>query len=115
MLTDGDEAGIKYASSARSLLKGEREQDRLTQLPAADIEHYLYHNGFEAVFRREAGVGGRSSLNASRIINKAIHHRSKPGMALAVVEEAERLGPGHIPVVIRQLFKRLVAQARGQG
>ncbi|MFG0833510.1 ATP-dependent endonuclease [Aeromonas bivalvium] len=115
LLTDGDEAGAKYASSARSLLKGEREQERLTQLPAADIEHYLYRNGFEAVYRREAGVGGRSSLSASRIINKAIHHRSKPGMALAVVEEAERLGREHIPLVIRQMFKRVVAQARGQG
>jgi putative ATP-dependent endonuclease of OLD family len=115
LLTDGDEAGIKYATSARALLKGERERDRLTQLPAADIEHYLYHNGFEAVFRREAGVGGRSTLNAGRIINKAIHHRSKPGMALAVVEEAERLGGEHIPPVIRQMFAKVVALARGQG
>nr|WP_045525187.1 ATP-dependent endonuclease [Aeromonas hydrophila] len=115
LLTDGDEAGVKYATSARSLLKGERERDRLTQLPAADIEHYLYHNGFEAVFRREAGVGGRSTLNAGRIINKAIHHRSKPGMALAVVEEAERLGGEHIPPVLRQMFARVVALARGQG
>lgn len=115
LLTDGDEAGAKYASSARSLLKGERERDRITQLPAPDIEHYLYHNGFEAVFRREAGVGGRSTLSAGRIIAKAIHHRSKPGMALAVVEEAERLGGDHIPPVIRQMFARVVALARGQG
>ena len=114
LLTDGDEAGAKYASSARSLLKGERERDRLTQLPAADIEHYLYQNGFEGVFRREAGVGGRSTLNAGRIIAKAIHHRSKPGMALAVVEEAERLGSEHIPPVLKQMFARVVALARGQ-
>ena len=114
LLTDGDEAGAKYASSARSLLKGERERDRLTQLPAADIEHYLYQNGFEGVFRREAGVGGRSTLNAGRIIAKAIHHRSKPGMALAVVEEAERLGSEHIPPVLKQMFARVIALARGQ-
>ncbi|MFV3354078.1 ATP-dependent endonuclease [Aeromonas veronii] len=115
LLTDGDEAGLKYATSARGQLKGERERDRLTQLPAADIEHYLYHNGFEAVFRREAGVGGRAMRSASHIINKAIHHRSKAGMALAVVEEAERLGAEHIPPVIRQMFARVVALARGQG
>ena len=114
LLTDGDEAGAKYASSARSLLKGERERDRLTQLPSADIEHYLYQNGFEAVFRREAGVGGRSTLNAGRIISKAIHHRSKPGLALAVVEEAERLGSEHIPPMLKQMFARVVALARGQ-
>ena len=52
--------------------------------------------------------------SASHIINKAIHHRSKPGMALAVVEEAERLGAEHIPPVIRQMFARVVALARGQ-
>ncbi|MGL5496193.1 MAG: DUF2813 domain-containing protein, partial [Aeromonas sobria] len=115
LLTDGDEAGLKYAASARSLLKGDRERDRLTQLPAADIEHYLYHNGFEAVFRREAGVGGRTMWSARHIINKAIHKRSKPGMALAVVEEAERLGGEHIPPVIRQMFAKVVALARGQG
>ncbi|RQM46224.1 ATP-dependent endonuclease, partial [Aeromonas caviae] len=64
--------------------------------------------------RREAGVGGRSTLNAGRIIAKAIHHRSKPGMALAVVEEAERLGSEHIPPVLKQMFARVVALARGQ-
>ncbi|MGL5040450.1 MAG: ATP-dependent endonuclease [Aeromonas sp.] len=115
LLTDGDEAGLKYAASARTLLKGDRERDRLTQLPSCDIEHYLYHNGFEAVFRREAGVGGRTMWSARHIINKAIHKRSKPGLALAVVEEAERLGSEHIPLVIRQMFTKVVALARGQG
>lgn len=67
------------------------------------------------MFRREAGVGGRTMLSASHIISKAIHKRSKPGMALAVVEEAERLGADHIPPVLRQMFSRVVALARGQG
>lgn len=115
LLTDGDDAGVKYAISAKALLKGERERDRLTQLPAADIEHYLFHNGFEGVYRREAGVGGRAMWSASYIISKAIHKRSKPGMALAVVEEAERLGGEHIPPVLRQMFARVVALARSQG
>jgi putative ATP-dependent endonuclease of OLD family len=35
-------------------------------------------------------------------------------MALAVVEEAERLGGEHIPPVLRQMFARVVALARGQ-
>ncbi|ENY70868.1 DUF2813 domain-containing protein [Aeromonas diversa] len=115
LLADGDEAGVKYANSVRGLLKGERERDRLTLLPAADIEHYLYQHGFEHVYRREAGVGEKTPLSAGRIIDKAIHHRSKPGMALAVVEEAERLGAEQIPHVLRQMFAKVVAMARGQG
>ncbi|ALP41070.1 DUF2813 domain-containing protein [Aeromonas schubertii] len=112
LLADGDEAGVKYANSVRGQLKGERERDRLTLLPAADIEHYLYQHGFESVYRREAGVGDKTPLSTGRIIDKAIHHRSKPGMALAVVEEAERLG--EIPPVLRQMFAKVVAMARGQ-
>lgn len=115
LLADGDEAGVKYANSVRSQLKGERERERLTVLPAADIEHFLYQHGFEQVYRREAGVGERTPLSASRIIDKAIHHRSKPGMALAVVEEAERLGEDQIPALLRHMFARIVAFARGQG
>ncbi|MDO2947694.1 DUF2813 domain-containing protein [Aeromonas simiae] len=115
LLADGDEAGVKYANSVRSQLKGDRERDRLTLLPAADIEHYLFQHGFASVYRREAGVGERTPLSAGRIIDKAIHHRSKPGMALAVVEEAERLGAEHIPPMLRQMFARVVAMARGQG
>ena len=60
-------------------------------------------------------MGGRTMWSARHIINKAIHKRSKPGMALAVVEEAERLGGEHIPPVIRQMFAKVVALARGQG
>ena len=96
LLADGDPAGVKYVEGARSQLRGEREQDRLTLLPAQDIEHFLFENGFEEVFRKEAGVGPHQQLSPSRIIDKAVNRRSKPGMALAVVEAAEHLGPDSI-------------------
>lgn len=50
LLADGDQAGNKYASSVRTLLRGESEHDRLTLLPARDIEHFLFQNGFAHVF-----------------------------------------------------------------
>ncbi|EOD53205.1 hypothetical protein, partial [Aeromonas molluscorum] len=47
---------------------------------------------------------------------RRVHHRSKPGMARGRGGRRRSVwAVTHIPVVIRQLFKRLVAQARGQG
>ena len=115
LLADGDEAGAKYITGARSLLHGDRERERLTGLHERDIEHFLFMNGFESVFRREAKIGPRQSCSPHKIIDKAIRQRSKPGLALAVVEEAESLGPESIPPLLRQMFARIVALARGQG
>jgi len=114
LLADGDEAGAKYLTGARSLLHGDRERERLTGLPERDIEHFLFMNGFAAVFRREAKIGPRQSCSPHKIIDKAIRHRSKPGLALAVVEAAESLGADSIPPLLRQMFARVVALARSQ-
>lgn len=115
LLADGDQAGNKYASSVRSQLKGDHERDRLTLLPAKDIEHFLYHHGFEAVYRQEAGVTPHQMLPPSKIIERAVSRRSKPGLALAVVEAAERGGIDQMPHTLRQMFSRVIALARRQG
>lgn len=115
LLADGDQAGSKYASSVRSQLKGDHERDRLTLLPAKDIEHFLYHHGFEAVYRQEAGVTPHQMLPPSKIIERAVSRRSKPGLALAVVEAAERGGVDQMPHTLRQMFSRVIALARRQG
>lgn len=114
LMADGDQAGAKYLTGARALLHGDRERERLTGLNERDIEHFLFVNGFESVFRREAKIGPRQSCSPHKIIDKAIRHRSKPGLALAVVEEAESLGPESIPPLLRQMFARVVALARSQ-
>ena len=115
LLADGDQAGSKYASSVRSQLKGDHERDRLTLLPAKDIEHFLYHHGFEAVYRQEAGVTPHQMLPPTKIIERAVSRRSKPGLALAVVEAAERGGIDQMPHTLRQMFSRVIALARRQG
>ncbi|MGR7921407.1 DUF2813 domain-containing protein [Zobellella denitrificans] len=114
LLTDGDEAGQKYAQGVRSMLRGERETDHLTVLPRSDIEHYLFYNGLEPVFRQEAQIHDKHTP-ASRIIERALSRRSKPGMALAVVEAIELQGPQLVPVELRRMFARIVAIARRQG
>ena len=54
VLVDGDEAGKKYASIVRGLLNnnGEEERAHLTTLPAMDMEHFMYRQGFADVFHR---------------------------------------------------------------
>ncbi len=118
LLADGDEAGSKYASGVRSQLRGDDERERLTLLPAKDIEHFLFHHGFDEVYRREAGNNRNNRnpwLSATKLIDRAISHRSKPGMALAIVEEAERRGQEAIPLLLRQMFSKILALARSQG
>lgn len=113
LLTDGDEAGQKYAQGVRSMLRGEREEDHLTVLPRIDIEHYLFDNGLESVFRDQAQIHDKHTPT-SRIIERALSRRSKPGMALAVVEAIELQGVQLVPRELRRMFARMVANARRQ-
>ena len=115
LLADGDQAGNKYASSVRTLLRGESEHDRLTLLPARDIEHFLFQNGFAHVFRHEAHVGKNPWLSNSKIIERAVNRLSKPGMALAIVEDTEERGVEAIPPLLRQMFSKILMLARTQG
>lgn len=45
-------SGEKYAATVRSLLNNDREEERehLTALPALDMEHFMYRQGFADVF-----------------------------------------------------------------
>lgn len=114
LMADGDAAGIKYIQGARRLIHSEVEsKGHLTLLPERDIEHFLFKNGFEAVFRQEAHLQDNHQP-ISKIIERAISHRSKPGMALAVLEEAYRKGADSVPTLLKDMFYRVVSTARVQ-
>lgn len=114
VLTDGDDAGKKYAATARSMSAGEQEGDRLTQLPARDMEHFLYKQGFDQVYHRVAHLPDNVPMNLRRIIAKAIQRSSKPELAIAVAMDAAERGTASIPPVLRQMFARVMGLARGQ-
>lgn len=115
VLTDGDEAGKKYAATARSQLQPhEQESDHLTQFPAPDIEHFLYKQGFSDVYHQMAHLPLNVPMNARRIITKAIHHSSKPELAIAVAMAAAERGPQAIPPLLDQLFGCVMWLARGR-
>lgn len=116
MLADGDEAGVRYVQGARRLMAEEHQQSgsNLTLLPSRDIEHFLFTHGFEHIYRREAGHVDPRHIPVSKIIERAVSRRSKPGMALAVIEEAMTLGVDSVPALLQNMFNRVVALARKQ-
>jgi len=119
LLTDGDEAGRGYAACARAQLKGRPVEDCLTILEDRDIEHCLYYNGYEGLYQRLAGAGAqnpkgrRGRERASHTIQRAIHARSKPGLALAVLEAANQPGAPGVPPPLRRLIETAIRLARG--
>ncbi len=116
VLVDGDDAGKKYAATVRGLLNGDREEERdhLTLLPALDMEHFMYRQGFADVFHRVAMLPLNVPMNTRRVITKAIHRSSKPDLAIEVASEAGRRGVESIPVLLRKMFSRVLWLARGR-
>ena len=56
----------------------------LTELPARDMEHFMYREGFDDVYHRVAQLPANVPMNAHRVITKAIHRASKPDLAIEV-------------------------------
>ena len=116
VLVDGDEAGKKYAATVRSLLNNDREAERehLTALPALDMEHFMYRQGFSDVFHRMAQIPENVPMNLRKIISKAIHRSSKPDLAIEVAMEAGRRGVDSVPTLLKKMFSRVLWLARGR-
>ena len=116
VLVDGDEAGKKYASTVRSLLNNEQEEERdhLTSLPALDMEHFMYRQGFDDVYHRVAQIPDNVPMNMRRVITKAIHRSSKPDLAIEVAMEAGRRGVDAVPTLLKKMFSRVLWLARGR-
>lgn len=115
VLTDGDDAGKKYASTTRSqLLRNEAEEDYLTQLPAPDMEHFLYRAGFSDIYHQAAHLPLNVPMNTRRIISKAIQRSSKPELAIAVALAAAERGSQAIPALFSTMFARVIWLARGK-
>lgn len=116
VLVDGDEAGKKYAATVLGLLNNDREleRDHLTRLPAMDMEHFMYRQGFDDVYHRVAQIPDNVPMNMRRVITKAIHRSSKPDLAIEVAMEAGRRGVDAVPTLLKKMFSRVLWLARGR-
>lgn len=112
VLVDGDEAGKKYAATVRSMTNSVPEKNRLTILPALDIEHFMYKNGFSEVYHRVAMIPMNVRMSARRIIQKAVHRSSKPDLAIEVADQARIWGVESVPPLLRGMFNRVIKLAR---
>ena len=113
VLVDGDEAGKKYAATVRGLLNNDRELER-DHLPALDMEHFMYRQGFDDVYHRVAQIPDNVPMNMRRVITKAIHRSSKPDLAIEVAMEAGRRGVDAVPTLLKKMFSRVLWLARGR-
>lgn len=114
VLTDGDDAGKRYAETVRSF--EEQTEHRLTILPCSDIEHFFYKFGFQSVFMQLARwqpVGKHQPT--AKIIKRAIQQTSKPDLAIALAQEMERQGEQSIPRLFKKMFVRVMALTRKEG
>jgi putative ATP-dependent endonuclease of OLD family len=113
LLADGDRAGQSYAGRAAKFLHRASYKEHIAVFPAVDIEHYLWKNGYEKVFTGSSGYKGEEGKNVSQAIKAAVKRQSKPGLALSIVEEAERKGTNNIPALIRNVIEKCVRLSRG--
>ena len=80
-------------------------------LPAKDIEHYLFDNGYDEVIRKAAGRSRKRK--PSELIRAAVENKSKPGLGLEILAAADERGPESVPPVLRGLAEQAKAAARG--
>lgn len=116
VLVDGDDAGKKYAETVRSFLNNSPEgvRDRLTQLPALDMENFMYREGFSDVYHQAAGLPANIHMPMRKVIRKAIQHSSKPDLAIEVAERAGSLGTESVPPLLKKMFSKILWLARGR-
>jgi putative ATP-dependent endonuclease of OLD family len=115
-LVDGDEAGRKYAGTVRGMLDNheDNERDRLTALPAPDMEHFMFREGFSPVYYRVASVPSNAQMPVRKVILKAVHHSSKPDLAIEVAMQAGEWGTDSVPPLLKKMFSRVIWLARGR-
>lgn len=111
VITDGDEAGHKYAQTVAQSVGSNHLKKHLTILPHKDIEHFLYVNGFSDVFIRCACVDKQASrgLGIDKIIEMAIRKKTKPGLALEVLESMVQRGEESVPSLFVRMFNQILA------
>ena len=114
LLADGDKAGNYYVETARAFLEeGEEESQRITQFREYDIENFFWNRGYSGVYQHYAQVSERTakSMPAKSIIRRAIENRSKPFLAIAVVEAASKEKSPGVPQLINDMIRSVVELA----
>jgi putative ATP-dependent endonuclease of OLD family len=114
LLADGDAAGKNYVQTAQIYLGSDPPGERLTLLRQKDIERCFWDHGYDDLYKRISGLSESKlqKLSPGRIIQAAVRRRSKPFLALSIVEAMAVEGSPGIPPVLQQLVETCVGMAR---
>ncbi len=110
VLTDGDDAGRRYAQTVQSFAGGAAAaREHLLVLPHVDIEHFLYANGYRQTYIEAARLQGdlKKGLTMDRIIEIAIRKNTKPGLAITVLARMQEKGEAGVPRALAGMFSRI--------
>ena len=113
VLADGDEAGRVYRALAESYCGADPSSLRVTALEEPDLELFLWHHGYDEVYKHVAEVGTwGAAMPPRRVIRRAIDRASKPMLALEVLSAIAERGEEGVPAPLRQLIDTCVTLAR---
>ena len=115
LLADGDAAGRQYAEAVRRLAGAGGGEDRISLLPDPDLEHCFWRFGYDDVFRRAAypsGSPAQRTASPKAVIRRAHDRRSKPYVAVLLLDAVLDRGPEGIPPVLRRAIETSVRLAR---
>jgi putative ATP-dependent endonuclease of OLD family len=114
VLTDGDTAGENYGNTARGYFENGNDIERLTILSEKDIEHCFWQFGYDEVYKKRSGLKGQQlkGLSPKKIIQTAVRRRSKPFLALSIVEAIATEGSAGIPQTLQDMIHACVDLAR---
>jgi putative ATP-dependent endonuclease of OLD family len=117
LLADGDAAGRQYAETVRRLAGAGGGEERISLLPDADLEHCFWKFGYDDVFRRAAypaGSPAQRTASPNAVIRRAHDRRSKPYVAVLLLDAVIDRGPEGIPPILRRAIETSVRLARRQ-
>jgi putative ATP-dependent endonuclease of OLD family len=114
LLADGDETGRHYVEQAQSFARREELPLRISKLTERDIEHCFWQHGHAATIAEVAGLppGGVERIAPRHAIAKAVQRRSKPFLALKLVESVAAGGAQAVPAPLARLIDTCVRLAR---
>jgi putative ATP-dependent endonuclease of OLD family len=112
LLADGDTAGQQYARVARQFGEGAGRRDRITVLREPDIEHCFWKYGYAAVFQTAAFASLQTEAPPRAVIRRAIERRSKPYLAVLLLDEAIGRGCEGVPPPLRRTIESCIRLAR---
>lgn len=114
LLADGDKAGQTYAEAARSFCTPGEERRQITVLRDKDVENCFWRYGYAEVFRQAAypATARATRAPARDVIARAVQRRSKPFLAVEILEAVAQRGAEGIPPPLRAAIEMCVQQAR---